>query len=529
MATSSTRSIVTSIARQQTCRSSSAGQNWTCRSCQHATLRFSPSIFTGRSISSTSSHQQKVEDVVYSEVFQKQPLPVARATAIESTKDASIDSEKAPGLPEIKGMSMTERKRLLKSEKKSGKLKDRLGRKQESKKRQAAPIDKAKVIDVTRLSSSQVKKWERNMESMHETQSKKGEEPVLEAPPSPSTVEVDGKEGSKKVFGDVKTRTDRAARLATTIDKARNKQVDLVSDSSRRRVVSTTKVLPGFGTGLNPSTLRFETTEIIYPPKEIYPPPCPLVHEIDLQSAALALGINRSCEVEWDSSIGERGNWRKTNRTSAYYEERGLYDCLQDERGLEYLGDACLHLISRSLILSQYPGKVVSAYNAASSWIVSNDCFGYMFEDSGLEEQRLYVATLLVEESKKRELRETAPYLTEEERRYREEMPSPEPQIATTAHLRKADLFEAYVGAVYSVYGFPTVVKWCTVLMSPWVNMIGETPEFQVDRFLTTAGEALKRRAQREKKEAEELAKEAAKPWWRKATSRLFSGFTSSK
>lgn len=464
---------------------------------------------------------------------------------METTGIASGSKDEEKG-----GESMRARKHRVKAEKKSGKLEDRLHRKKLQGKKAAS--SNFKRAENTTLSADQLKQWERNMESMHDAQ--KGKEPRMEREVDLHTVETDkerdlvdlsinaadkseelterssiassGRSQEYDVIERTDSKADRAARLTEAINTARAKQLTSTPDGRHRRSEHMNTVLPGSGTGISTTKLRFDSSEIIYPPKDIYPPPIPLVHEVDLYAAARAFGIIRSCDVEWESSLDNGGGWRRTNRLLTYYEERGLFDHLEDERSLEYVGDACLGLLSRSLIIANIPGKRVAAYNTASSWLVSNACFAFIYEDSKLEEQREIVARLMMEESKKRELKEFESSITKEEFNHRQQMPLPKPQI-DGSHFRKADFFEAYVGAVYHTFGFKEVSRWCTVLLSPWVEAIEKVPEFSEKRHLTPAGEAHKRRAQEEKRKAEEVARDAARPWWQKAAFGLFSRFSS--
>lgn len=322
---------------------------------------------------------------------------------------------------------------------------------------------------------------------------------------------------------DSSRRLERAAVMAQKMDSARSKQLKASPTEYERKILASAPLIPGLGAGTLPAYVKFEKTEIVYPPSDVYPPLLPSVCEIDLITSARALGVLRSSDIEWDTKIGTVGGWRKTTRSNEYFEQAGLPEYLDNEQALEYLGDSALHLISRSLIMTRFTGKTVSVYNLASSWLVSNDCFAYMFEDAGLDEERIKVSKLIMALSKKRELEQTTENLKKEEYILREKAPLPEPILPVISHLRKADLLEAYVGAIYLTYGFTTTSKWCTLLLAPWLDLIDRTADFHQDRFLSPSGEARKRalllELQREKEE-----KRRTQSWW----GRMRSRFTSS-
>lgn len=376
-------------------------------------------------------------------------------------------------------------------------------------------------------SADEVRSWEDSMRAELERQVDFGRDSA-EAEGTKRSGVVSGSDDSEmgaRLIKDEESRQAKAYTLAQSMEAARLKQPKSYGEGSNRQRSGPTLLVPGMGTGAYPPKITFEATELVYPPSDRYPPLLPLVREVDLLVAARAFGVVRSCEIEWDSKSERGGRWRKTVRPNAYYEERGMIEHLETEQGLEYLGDAVLHLLSRTLIMAQHPGKTVAAYNYASSWLVSNECFAFMFEDAGLEDERDHVARRMTEESKQRELQETAATLTEEERKYREEMAWPTPIVGPLRHLRKADYLEAYVGAVYLLYGFPTASKWCTALLAPWVDRIGRTPEFQQRRLLSPAGEAQRQADERAEKQrqAEQAAREQPKSWWQRLISPLLA------
>jgi dsRNA-specific ribonuclease len=319
---------------------------------------------------------------------------------------------------------------------------------------------------------------------------------------------------------DLDRKAARAQVMAETMEMSRSKQVDESPPDDGTRTLINRPIIPGTG-GLTSGTfpvLHFEKTEMLYPPSDVYPPPLVMVRDVDLVTAARALGVLRSCELEWDE---KRRKWRKTTRTNEFYEQQGMIDYLDTEQRLEYLGDTVMHTICKSLIMSTFPHKSVAVYNIASAWLVSNECFSYMYEDSGLTEERIEIAKLLMEVTKKRELQRISDTLTEEERLFCEESPCPAPVLPIISHRRKADLLEAYVGAMFDLYGFPAASKWCTMLLEPWLGVIDRTPEFHADRFLSPSGEALKRAEEaRKKREVDE--KRRTESWWGKMRSKMF-------
>jgi dsRNA-specific ribonuclease len=312
-------------------------------------------------------------------------------------------------------------------------------------------------------------------------------------------------------------REERALTMKRTIESSRSKQLKESPPDNNGRTLTTTPVIPGGGgSNIYVPPIQFEKTEIHYPPSDVYPPSLPMVREVDLLTAARALGVLRHCEVEWSR---EHERWRKTTRHNEFYEQQGLNEFLDTEQALEYVGDGTMSLISRSLILSQFPGKSVAVYAMATSWLVSNNCFSYMFEDSGLEEERVLVGKQLMDVIKKRELGALPAHYTQADRLICEQAPLPELILPILSHRRKADLLEAYVGALYLTYGFSATSKWCTALLEPWLDCIDRTPEFHQDRFLSLSGEASKR-AQRKKEDDE---RRRTNSWWGRMRSRFFA------
>lgn len=76
---------------------------------------------------------------------------------------------------------------------------------------------------------------------------------------------------------------------------------------------------------------RFDRAPIVYPPKDVYPPPLPLVREADPIMAARALRVLRTVELVWVSN-GAKGSWAHKVFPNSWYEKRDLFEYLDSEQ-----------------------------------------------------------------------------------------------------------------------------------------------------------------------------------------------------
>jgi dsRNA-specific ribonuclease len=248
--------------------------------------------------------------------------------------------------------------------------------------------------------------------------------------------------------------------------------------------------------------LPFEHTKMVYPPSDVYPPPIPRLRDVDLDTAARALAVLRTSGVQWiqdkerrasvangDSVLLGTGQWRSVVRDADWLVNHSEMDRLDSEQSLEYIGDSLLHLLSRSALMNRYPRRTMILYNIGANFLVSNDVFGHVYRDSGLDDERKIVAHLVQSRSKAAELNRVKDIISPQEYEERASMPLPPLAFPPIHHLRQADLFEAYVGGVYLTLGFNEASKWCTRLFQPWLDRLGRTPGFNAPRFLTPDGE----------------------------------------
>lgn len=307
-----------------------------------------------------------------------------------------------------------------------------------------------------------------------------------------------------------RNRLTRASINSQTIDQARQSQPETTSNE---KVTVESNIAPGSGIGPYPRSLLFEKTAMQYPPADRYPPPIPLVRELNIELAATAFSLNRVCDVHWvqgkgnDDSNGKgtEGSWRKIMHGAEYFAQNMDSDRMDNGQGLEYIGDSVLHLISRSCIMAKFPRRSMMLYNLAANWLVSNDVFGHIFIDAGLEDERKFIADILLHQSKQRQLDQMRSVLTAEQFQLRQDAPLPAQQLPVLQHLRQADLFEAYVGAIYLTYGFQKASTWCSALFEPWIDRIARTENFLSPSSLTQAGEV---RARIEEQIREEVRRE---------------------
>lgn len=304
---------------------------------------------------------------------------------------------------------------------------------------------------------------------------------------------------SKSAFlKDTRSRELKAHTNAQAVEEARQRRRDAPNSDVAGPAPKHVN-FPGTGTGIQPTFLNFEATEIRYPPPDVYPPQLPQLSETDLLLAARVFGLHRSCELEWlpnkDSASDEPGRWKRVTRPLPFFEARAMYDYLDGEQSLEYIGDSVLHLVTRSILMTRFPRRASHAYNIAANFLVSNDAFGHVFDDAGLGIERQRIGQLLLEHHRERELTEAeeAQGLSGEEIARRRAAPLPECDLPAVTHQRKADLFEAFTGAVYLTHGFNKVSRWATLLFEPWVDRVARTPGFQSSHSLTPAGLAERR------------------------------------
>ncbi|MCO5584927.1 hypothetical protein L7F22_038859 [Adiantum nelumboides] len=305
-------------------------------------------------------------------------------------------------------------------------------------------------------------------------------------------------------------RSTRALINAHAVEQARQSQPDMTPVD---KVTVGSNIAPVSGVGANAQSLLFDKTSMHYPPADRYPPPIPLVRELDLDLAAAAFGINRACDVHWvqgkgndhSDGIEAGGAWRKIMHGPEHFVKSMDSDRMDTGQGLEYIGDSVLHLVSKSCIMAKFPRRTMMLYNFAANWLVSNDVFGHMFIDSGLNEERKYVADILLNQSKQRELEQMRVILTDEQFQLRKNAPLPAQQLPVVQHLRQADLFEGYVGAIYLTFGFHKASEWSSALFEPWIDRLARTENFLTPASLTQAGEV---RIQIEKQIREEVRRE---------------------
>lgn len=497
----------------------------TCRQCVRHDVHIRRKM-----LHSSRSLDQQLQEVHKADASS---LPDGHGINIEVSKFAKYLAEKKKGenivsLTALEAKSEEESKtalkKRLKEERKILKLEGRRRRIRDGKR--AASIAQKRVLrrkTVSNMESSDVtgqqdvKTWKQKMsnalgEQDDDTKSKETTTSHRKDPEQESDRRDSRRRGAPGHY-----KRQRAATLAETVAQSRLKQPQTSSGDQARRSAPTPTRPGDYG---RKARLNFDETEIFYPPSDVYPPPVPLISESNPIAAGRALGILKSCDVEWDTKA-RPPRWIKSFRVNEYYEEKDLPEYLDNEQALEYLGDSALHLLSRSLIMDRFPGKTVFAYNMASSWLISNGCFAYMYEDCGLAEERIRVAKVLMEISKKREIQEWSATLTDEQRKQQEDTPLGEPVLPAVLHLRKADFFEAYVGAVYLTLGFATVSKWIVPLFEPWLDAIGRTAAFHQVSFLSASGDVERRAAiQAELKAAEERRK--SQTWWGRMKDKFF-------
>ncbi|PWN35555.1 uncharacterized protein FA14DRAFT_43843 [Meira miltonrushii] len=305
-------------------------------------------------------------------------------------------------------------------------------------------------------------------------------------------------------------RITRALLNAHVTEQARQSQPETSSDEKTSVGI---KSVPGSANAGFISMFSFEKTEMRYPPADRYPPPIPMIRDINIEIAATAFGLNRGCDVHWvqgksnDHSDGVEagGAWRKIMHGPEYFVQHMHSDRMDSGQGLEYLGDSVVNLVSRSLILERFPRRSMALYNLAVSWLVSNDVFGHIYVDAGLAEERQFIADVLMQQSKQHQLEQMRPILTTEQFQLRKNAPLPALQLPVIHHLKQADLFEAYVGAVYLTFGFRKASEWCSGLFEPWLDRIARTRDFLIPKHFSQAGEV---QARIEERIREELRKE---------------------
>lgn len=291
---------------------------------------------------------------------------------------------------------------------------------------------------------------------------------------SPNDVSSPAKIPSK----DPRSREARASMNAKTVKEARQVQESTGGYKARDTFLS---------------AYSFESTKLVYPPKDVYPPHLPRVAESDLLLAARALGVHKVCELEWNANTSQNdasGEWRRMTRIATYYEENGMLDYIENEQDIEFIGDSTLHLITRTLLLHRFPRRSIHSYNMAANFMVSNDSFGYMYDDAGLGMERERIASMLLHYKRDQEIKRVSMELSPEDLEVRKCAPLPKLNLGDVLHSRKADHFEAFVGAVYLTFGYDKTLRWATALFEPVLDRVGRTFAFQENRNRNPAGEA---------------------------------------
>lgn len=321
-------------------------------------------------------------------------------------------------------------------------------------------------------------------------------------------------------------RISKASLNAQAVEQARQLQPET---SSNERFTARSRLSPGSGNGgSSNSYFSFEITEMRYPPADRYPPPMPLVRDIDIDLAATAFGLNRSCDVHWvqgksndhSDGIEAGGAWRKIMHGAEYFAENMNSDRMDSGQGLEYLGDSVVNLVSRSCLLEKFPRRSMNSYNMASSFLVSNDVFGHMYIDAGMAEERTFIANVLMHQSKQHQLEQMRSKLTTEQFQLRKNAPLPALQLPVIHHLKQADLFEAYVGAMYLTFGFRKASEWCSALFEPWLDRIARTKHYLTPSQLSPAGEV---QARIEERIREELRREYEQQYQQRSQHGVFT------
>ncbi|KAK0547488.1 hypothetical protein OC845_004057 [Tilletia horrida] len=283
----------------------------------------------------------------------------------------------------------------------------------------------------------------------------------------------------------------------------------------------------------------FEALPLILPPN--YPPPTPRIPDMDLR--AIALGVNHLA----GSDIGRDAAW-----------------VLERPARLEYLGDSVLELATRSLLFRELTDLSPHSMGMLKAHLVSNDVLGHLYNQAGLESLRVDTAEWAIEtlrtqhpssiiggksllaeldggkhaitehqdlksqaakrwlcfgtpEDKTAAFSPSSLYTTQGFPASSSKEEAADAKDATTKqtarrkrisqylsdlpHSRKADLFEAYLGALYISLSPSLASEWVQALLRPFAARAMRHERMQSEDALTRAG--LVRRRAKQKREAQ--------------------------
>ncbi|KAE8222289.1 hypothetical protein CF326_g8407, partial [Tilletia indica] len=218
-----------------------------------------------------------------------------------------------------------------------------------------------------------------------------------------------------------------------------------------------------------------------------YPPPTPRIPDMEMR--ALALGVNHLA----GDDVGPDSAW-----------------VLEKPARLEYLGDSVLELATRTLIFREVADLSPKTMAILKSHLVSNDILGHLYNQAGLETLRLDTAEWALETLRTQHpksaigppplhpsfshtnaslLLKRRPSATsgtedpEETRRRRLSLYLPD-----LPHSRKADLFEAYLGALYLSQPPSIASEWVQNLLRPFAARAMRHELMGLEEALTRAG-----------------------------------------
>ncbi|CAD6972945.1 unnamed protein product [Tilletia controversa] len=221
-----------------------------------------------------------------------------------------------------------------------------------------------------------------------------------------------------------------------------------------------------------------------------YPPPTPRIPDMEMR--ALALGVNHLA----GDDVGPDTAW-----------------VLEKPARLEYLGDSVLELATRTLIFREVADLSPKTMAILKSHLVSNDILGHLYNQAGLETLRLDTAewaletlrtqhpksaigppplhpsfshshaALMMKRRPPSSSSKDADEQHEAARRRRLALYLPD-----LPHSRKADLFEAYLGALYLSQPPSIASEWTQNLLRPFAARAMRHELMGIEEALTRAG-----------------------------------------
>ncbi|CAO1635132.1 unnamed protein product [Parajaminaea phylloscopi] len=183
---------------------------------------------------------------------------------------------------------------------------------------------------------------------------------------------------------------------------------------------------------------------------------------------------------------------------------------------LEYVGDAVAREIASRIIFDAFPDVGSGGVSTATSHLVTNDTFGFLYQLSGMGHMRERLARELLRDAvvKRLEAESRESDQSAEASEPAESAPSPGPDdlfldLTSLDRYRKADCFEAYLAYIRIAHGPEVAENWFAALIQPWVDRIAKETSWPGLRTMSAAG-ILRRKQDEIRLEGERRAKAEA-------------------